>query len=493
MTKYKKITLIILVNVIVFIGLLGLFFSNAFTVEQQDHIQWEYNVSIHSIISHLNPVVSDDGPICSEIGQEFATPSNKRDKLIALNPDGTLKWEYKFVGDKYVRSSTVVGDSVVYSFHLTSNIEHAAKHNLTNDAKQCLNATELNTFNIAPSNLITLWGDSQSDVLGDNFSTDKAIERSIGGETTTEILNRVIGYLPNIADRAWSYRNVRLQARRAVPNRTVTEDYRSSWERYGQTVNEPEYISFFNNGQLIGNSAERYRVHAYINNGVKLMPAGPMFKDGDQVIVKDQAKPENMYAWKVYFVRDANVGSNYFSLSETNGGKAINFAGFKGYVELFGDFYMDWIYDGTNHKITTSSTAKSDLNIQHFSGGTNNITDVEQIKADIAKMVELHSDGRFIISNISGFYGSVWQFGGDKYNDMVDVNAWILATYPDNNIDIYGYLLTQGDGSADDIADVAVGLLPRSLRIEDGGHLNAAGSALWAAKVNEFIATKGWQ
>lgn len=83
---------------------------------------------------------------------------------------------------------------------------------------------------------------------------------------------------------------------------------------------------------------------------------------------------------------------------------------------------------------------------------------------------------------------------GATPNDPVklQMRAWLAATYPNNYIDTAAMLATHGDGSANDLSDIANGYTPRSLTA-DGTHMNAVGQALGEAQDRAFILSKGWQ
>jgi len=78
-----------------------------------------------------------------------------------------------------------------------------------------------------------------------------------------------------------------------------------------------------------------------------------------------------------------------------------------------------------------------------------------------------------------------------EYIDREAVNAWILSTYGTKAVDIYAYLRTKGDGGANDNADIAAGILPRSLQADDI-HLNGRGKDFVRDKVFESVDVKGW-
>jgi hypothetical protein len=73
--------------------------------------------------------------------------------------------------------------------------------------------------------------------------------------------------------------------------------------------------------------------------------------------------------------------------------------------------------------------------------------------------------------------------------DELETN--LLATYGDSFLDVRGYLQSKHDGSANDLADIADGLVPRSLR-SDIIHLNDTGYQHIAELVYTTLKNKGW-
>jgi lysophospholipase L1-like esterase len=80
---------------------------------------------------------------------------------------------------------------------------------------------------------------------------------------------------------------------------------------------------------------------------------------------------------------------------------------------------------------------------------------------------------------------------GSRYQARVQTTAHIIATYPDNYLDIHQILLDANDGSAGDLEDLAQEIVPRSLR-NDGIHNTDAAQELIAEAIFQFIAAKGW-
>ncbi len=79
--------------------------------------------------------------------------------------------------------------------------------------------------------------------------------------------------------------------------------------------------------------------------------------------------------------------------------------------------------------------------------------------------------------------------GIDRPLDALD--AEMLAAFGDRFVDVRAYLQALGDGSANDLADIAAGLVPRSLRA-DTIHLNDAGNQYLAQMLAAKLKTLGW-
>jgi hypothetical protein len=78
-------------------------------------------------------------------------------------------------------------------------------------------------------------------------------------------------------------------------------------------------------------------------------------------------------------------------------------------------------------------------------------------------------------------------------------NTAIKAAFPNNWVDFLPALQNGSNGSTQDTADVAAGLIPSSLRLKDSDgvtvdflHPNAAGRAIEAQVLRDFIVAKGW-
>lgn len=109
-----------------------------------------------------------------------------------------------------------------------------------------------------------------------------------------------------------------------------------------------------------------------------------------------------------------------------------------------------------------------------------------QIKSDITTMTDdldvLGTDYR-VLTLIAN---SGWTNPSGAYTTLIAVNSWINTTYGSKAVDIYAHLRTKGDGSANDIADVAAGVMPRSLQA-DTIHLNRRGKDFMLDYINGSV------
>lgn len=71
------------------------------------------------------------------------------------------------------------------------------------------------------------------------------------------------------------------------------------------------------------------------------------------------------------------------------------------------------------------------------------------------------------------------------------INAGFASTYGGRYLDVAAYLMSKGDGGVNDNADIAAGLVPRSLRV-DNIHLNGAGYQHVADCVKARLDSFGW-
>ncbi|SHF03130.1 hypothetical protein SAMN02745157_1477 [Kaistia soli DSM 19436] len=361
-----------------------------------------------------------------------------------------------------------------------------------------------NILPMIPDSIINCPGDSLTDldwaaVIAAAYAaagqTRTVRNLGIGGEASYEIVNRAQGYQPYVTGITWSTGTIRLRARRAVPARTFNTTYRAYWEAYGARIAEPTAVEFFNANGRIGKSFSRLSASGAVS-GATITANGHPFANGDTIFVRDAVVPTGMYKYKPYYVRD--VTTNTFAVAEVSGGAAITFTSAVT-VTFLGDFYLDWDYTtGVDHTITAVTHTNWDKSAQITMASVNTINkmgspaaDLAQLKADtralIAQLKTLSK--RFLILTLS--VDASWTIGTPEYDTVMAYNAWVLAEYPNNSADLYAFLRTLGDGSANDNADIAAGIIPRSLRV-DSVHWNNATTQVGNWIYSSFLAPRGW-
>ena len=123
--------------------------------------------------------------------------------------------------------------------------------------------------------------------------------------------------------------------------------------------------------------------------------------------------------------------------------------------------------------------------------GLNNVTDPTQVMADTARMVSaLGSNTHYVIMSLINPDGPNDLPGRPVSNDVNNINSQLAATYPGHYLDVLSILINDyNPASPTDVVDHNNGVVPTSLRIDDG-HLNAAGNAIVAEALYNFITTK---
>jgi len=116
-----------------------------------------------------------------------------------------------------------------------------------------------------------------------------------------------------------------------------------------------------------------------------------------------------------------------------------------------------------------------------------------QVYADIDAIVRRARGQRIMIFGLTA--DASWTPGTLAYDAVRAFNAGLLSRWPQYYVrdasgrDTLARLLASGDGSAGDNADIANGVVPRSLRLAgDTLHLNSAGNAIVQALASEYRA-----
>lgn len=358
-----------------------------------------------------------------------------------------------------------------------------------------------------PAPKLLALGDSQTDAMAEALASAivdlEVIDFGIGGEKSSEILARFQGYQFKPVQN-WAAGTVRLRATRAIPPRTVEESRRNQWVKYARKIAEPSFVRFSNRDGQISQTIQRLKATATVA-GETWYSAAHSLQDGDVVHFREETGPANAYPFKPYFVRESAADS--FKLAEFETGPAVVFDPFNGSLNWLGDFYFDWVYNGTDDtNITCETHAASDHYHVHICVGTNDFggyyvdgeeATLARVQSNLQAMVaQLKSVFvRVSISQIPGFHlgDGTWASGGIRHGLMTRFHEWLAASYPDNYLPVYPYLLGEGNGSPEDQADVAQGYVPRSLRnAETDGHLNSTGRGLWVQMIKDDMIQRGW-
>ena len=358
-----------------------------------------------------------------------------------------------------------------------------------------------------PNNKLINMGDSQFNSLYPQLSavfTDRAvINGGVGGERTDQILGRLDGAANHTNTTGWlSGQTVKLKAGLTPTSRETVESYRSTWADYVKQRAVPQKLNFMRNGTRIASaySTDRRTVTATVS-GTTFTAAGHGFELWDRITPNSVTLPSGMVKDKVYWVRD--VTADTFTLAENyQGGNAVTWTAFAGSIDFLSEYEVSWIYDGAGTTITSTINSSWDYSTMLIGGGTNDIA-LSKTFAEITTNIRacmnhgktLHK--RVVVSGIPGFYEASddagWKIGGAKYNLMMKVNSWIKQEYPLNYVDPYAMLLANGNGSANDNADIAVGLVPRSLRVSaTDGHINEAGNTLRVNQIKDLMTALKW-
>jgi lysophospholipase L1-like esterase len=109
--------------------------------------------------------------------------------------------------------------------------------------------------------------------------------------------------------------------------------------------------------------------------------------------------------------------------------------------------------------------------------------------ADSISLITSTPKRYLVLGVINGDYADEYD-GTTKHTNLLSLNDDLAALYPSNFIDIRQVLIDEADPVAD-ATDISNDVPPDSLRSDDI-HLNAAGYAIVAQAVYDFLDTKGW-
>lgn len=159
------------------------------------------------------------------------------------------------------------------------------------------------------------------------------------------------------------------------------------------------------------------------------------------------------------------------------------------------------VYDGTGIGETSTQvtnrlvadTSRHDWITVYWAGG-NNISQPDQIKADIARAFASLTPGnsRFLVISQLNEATAAGIRGGWQYPIVLQLDNDLAATYAGHFLDVRTPLIAAYDPSiAQDVIDHNNDVVPSSLRYDEV-HLRQGGSSMVAAMVRDFILNHGW-
>lgn len=359
--------------------------------------------------------------------------------------------------------------------------------------------------NRTPTSTITCWGDSLTagtssqpwpGQLASTLGGRTVHNGGIGGETSSQILDRIFGLSltsPPPAASTPAGTVLRLVASRVVPPRSVDVAYRSNWPAYCAAIANARKVEFLNFGRKIGEAASPLTAEATTNRSVsptRFLCAGHPFADGDIVHFSTGSLPAPLVVGKPYFVRDADPAG--LSLSETVGGSPVEMASdLPSPAMLTGPFVFEWTHPGGASALSLRTHTDHDTHTVVFWMGRNNLGKSDRVLADLrAAIAHIKAmDARFLV--LSVLTADTEPVGSTNYMYAQNLNARLRAEFPNEFVDVRSALLRGGSGTGQDAIDRAADITPASLRT-DLLHLNNTGNQIVAATIATALQERGW-
>lgn len=152
-----------------------------------------------------------------------------------------------------------------------------------------------------------------------------------------------------------------------------------------------------------------------------------------------------------------------------------------------------WTIDGVGGSSLTQQADRFDLTPQFYGdvlvimdGGLEST--FVQAQAAIDRMVA-HLTGNKQWLYVEPGTDANFPLGSPTHTSYLTITAQIKAAYPNNYVDTKAFMLSHGDGSANDNTDIANDVWPRSLRF-DSAHPNELGSMWYSQPVCDAIYAK---
>jgi len=160
----------------------------------------------------------------------------------------------------------------------------------------------------------------------------------------------------------------------------------------------------------------------------------------------------------------------------------------------------DYSFDGVSGSSLSQEATRFDGTPEHYGkllvildGGLNGDETLEGAITAINDMVaHLTTDPvkwLYIQSFPNGVEGN--EVDSTYYDNYLAINAGLLAEYPDNYVATLTKMQSFGDGSENDLSDIANGWIPRSMTL-DGLHPNNLGVMRLTEIIADAIRSKGW-
>lgn len=126
--------------------------------------------------------------------------------------------------------------------------------------------------------------------------------------------------------------------------------------------------------------------------------------------------------------------------------------------------------------------------------GHNNVTQPDQIKADIGASVSHLAPGnsRFIVLSVLNEGNGLEDKGSTNYNIIIKLNGELAASYPNNYLDIRSFMVSQFDANNPQQVDEAQRDVPSSSLRFDAIHLTGSGDEVVGGRIIDFIRSRGW-
>lgn len=241
----------------------------------------------------------------------------------------------------------------------------------------------------------------------------------------------------------------------------------------------------------------------------RFVSAGHPFADGDTAWFRRGEAPPGLLSDRIYHVRDADSGG--FALAAAPGGPALTMiysttggailgrpgaaltlaADFAAPTPVQGPFVCTWNHPGGPTALTLRTHTDRDTATTLLWMGRNNSGRPHEIYADVhAAVRQLKAlNARFLLVSVTNGGGE--SAGSPYYYHAVNLNHLLRREFPGEFVDVRTALIRAASADANDQADRAADIPPRSLRT-DNVHFNDAGQQRIAELLAAELTRRGW-